>query len=144
MGFTLFERWSPEYALNNAFDDMRESGLAGLKKHLTANALKTVESFETISGRPEIALFTTPLLGGSAVSVLLEKLSECAWTIKDVMKGSETSKAIVGFNYEDMMVGTIELTMIKEDKLWKIDSLAVPKFDKFALPQGNSDKTEEA
>ena len=27
MGITLFERWSPEYALNNAFDDMRESGL---------------------------------------------------------------------------------------------------------------------
>ena len=144
MGFTLFERWSPEYALNNAFDDVRESGLAGLKKHLTANALKTVEGFETISGRPEIALFTTSLLGGNAASVLLEKLSECAWTIEDVMKGSETSKAIVGFNYEDMMVGTIELTMIKEDKLWKIDSLAVPKFDKFALPQGNSDKTEEA
>ena len=42
MAFTLFERWSPEYALNNAFDDMHKSGLDGLKKHLTANALKTV------------------------------------------------------------------------------------------------------
>ena len=90
MVFTLFERWSPEYALNNAFDDMRESGLDGLKKHLTANALKTVEGFETVSGRPEIALFTTTLLGGSAVSVLLGKLSECDWTIKEVMKGTET------------------------------------------------------
>ncbi len=143
MGFTLFERWSPEYALNNAFDDMREAGLTGLKKHLTANARKKVESFETISGRPEIALFTTPLLGGNAVSVLLETLSECEWTIKDVMKGSETSKAIIGFNYEDMMVGTIELTMIKEDKIWKIDDLALPKFDKFALPQGNTNQPAE-
>ena len=59
------------------------------------------------------------------------------------MKGSETSKAIVGFNYEDKMVGTIELTMIKEDKIWKIDSLAMPKFDKFALPQGSSDQPAE-
>ena len=143
MAFTLFERWSPEYALNNAFDDMRASGLDGLKKHLTANALKTVEGFESISGRPEVALFTTSLLGGSAVNVLLGKLSECEWSIKDVMKGSETSKAIVGFNYEDKMVGTIELTMIKEDKIWKIDSLAMPKFDKFALPQGNSDQPAE-
>ena len=143
MAFTLFERWSPEYALNNAFDDLRASGLDGLKKHLTANALKTVEGFESISGRPEVALFTTSLLGGSAVNVLLGKLSECEWSIKDVMKGSETSKAIVGFNYEDKMVGTIELTMIKEDKIWKIDSLAMPKFDKFALPQGNSDQPAE-
>ena len=143
MAFTLFERWSPEYALNNAFDDLRASGLDGLKKHLTANALKTVEGFESMSGRPEVALFTTSLLGGSAVNVLLGKLSECEWSIKDVMKGSETSKAIVGFNYEDKMVGTIELTMIKEDKIWKIDSLAMPKFDKFALPQGSSDQPAE-
>ncbi len=143
MGFTLFERWSPEYALNNAFEDMNESGLAGLKKHLTSNALKTVESFESISGRPEIAMFTSALMGGSAVSFLLEKLSECEWSIKDVMKGSETSKAIVGFNYQDKMVGTVELTMIKEDKLWKIDSLAMPKFEKFSLPQGNTAQPAE-
>ena len=39
MAISLFERWSPEYALNNAFDDMHESGLDGLKKHLTSNAL---------------------------------------------------------------------------------------------------------
>ena len=143
MAFSLFERWSPEHALNNAFDDMHKSGLDGLKKHLTANALKTVEGFETLSGRPEIALFTSSLLGGNAVNVLLEKLSECEWTIKDVMKGSETSKAIIGFNYEDKMVGTIELTMIKEEKIWKIDSLAMPKFDKFTLPQGNGNQADE-
>ncbi len=100
MALSLFERWSPESALNNTFEDMRESGLDGLKKHLTSNALKTVQSFESISSRPEIALFTTALMGGNAVSFLLEKLSECEWTIRDVMKGSGTSKAIVGFNYQ--------------------------------------------
>ena len=142
MAITLFERWSPEYALNKAFDDMRASGLEGLKKHLTSNALKTVESVESISGRPEVALFTSALLGGNAVNVLLAKLSECDWTIKDVMKGSETSKAIVGFNYDEKMVGTIELGMIKEDKIWKIDSLAMPKIDKFTLAQGTAVETE--
>jgi hypothetical protein len=38
-----------------------------------------------------------------------------------------------------MMTGTIELTMIKEDKIWKIDSLGTPKFDKFTLQQGDAD-----
>ncbi len=144
MAITLFERWSPEYALNNAFDDMRESGLTGLKKHLTANALKTVQSFETISGRPEIALLSTALMGGNAVSILLGKLSECEWSIKEMMKGFETSKAIVGFNDQDRMVGTIEMTLIKEDKLWKIDGLAMPKFDKLTLPQGIAEKPAES
>ena len=132
MAFTIFERWSPEYALNNTFEDMNKLGRDGLKKHLTANALKNLESMEAVSGRPEISIFTSAFLGGDALSVLLDKLAECEWTIKDVMKGSETSKAIVGFNYEDKMVGTIDLTMIKEE-LWKIDGLEMPKFEKFAM-----------
>ena len=143
MGFTLFERWSPEYALNNTFEDMRASGLDGLKKHLTANALKTVEGFESVSGRPEVALVSTALLGGNAMSLFLSKLSECSWTIKDVMKGSETSRAIVGFDYEDKMVGTIEMNLIKEDKIWKIDGLAKPKFEKLALAQGSAPAADE-
>ena len=114
---------------------MRESGLDGLKKHLTAKALKTVEGFETLSSNPGVSLLTSALMGGDAVSVFLAKLSECDWIIKDVMKGTETSKAIVGFNYVDKMVGTIEMAMIKEDKLWKIDDLNMPKFEKFTLPQ---------
>lgn len=125
--------------MNNAFDDMRESGLDGLKKHLTANALKTVEGFEQISENPGVSMLTNALMGGSGVSVLLDKLSECEWAIKDVMKGSETSKAIVGFNYEDKMAGTIELAMIREEKVWKIDNLSMPKFDKITLPQGKEE-----
>ena len=73
----------------------------------------------------------------------LSKLSDMEWTIKDVMKGSETSKGVLGFSYEDKMSGTIELTMIKEEKIWKIDSLAMPKFDKFTLPQGNGNQADE-
>ena len=68
-----------------------------------------------------------------ALKVFLDKLAECEWDIKDVMKGSETSKAVVGFNYEDKMIGTVEMTLIKEEKIWKIDNLDTPKFDKFAM-----------
>lgn len=142
MAVTFFERWSPEYALNNTFDDMRASGLDGLKKHLTANALKIVTGFESLNGKPGVSLFTSALLGGDAVSFLLERLSECDWTTKDVMKGKETSKAVVGFDYHDTMVGTIEMTMIREDGIWKIDGLDVPKFEKINLPQGSDSRTE--
>ncbi len=142
MGVTLFERFSPEYALCSAFEDMHESGLDGLKKHLTANALKNVESFQAIAERPEVGMIASSLFGGNALGVLLDKLSECEWTIKDVMKGSDTSKAVIGFNYEDMLVGTMEMTMIKEDKIWKIDGIAMPKFDKFTMSK-NKDQASE-
>ena len=143
MALSLFERWSPEYALNNAIDDVKASGLDGLKKHLTSKALKSVESFDSISNMSGVALLSTVLMGGDAVGVLLDKLSECEWTIKEVMKGSESSRAIVAFDYEDKIVGTVELTMIKEDKIWKIDSLSKPKFDKISLPQEDGDQPAE-
>ncbi len=115
MAFSLFERWSPEYALNNAFDDVKKSGLDGLKKHLTSNALKNVQTVESLSGRPEISMFTSAFMGGNAAAFLLEKLQECDWTIRDVMKGSETSKAVVGFDYQDKMTGTIETKNLHTD-----------------------------
>ncbi len=135
MGFTLFERFSPEYALDSAYQDMNESGLDGLKKHLTVNALKNVESFENISKTPGISQLTDAFMGGNAVSFFLDKLAECKWTTKEVMKGSDTSKAIVGFNYDDKMVGTIEMKLIKEEKIWKIDGLDMPKFDKIEIAE---------
>lgn len=143
MAVSLFERWSPEYALVKTFDDVRESGLDGLKQHLTSNALKTVEGIEAIACRPEVSLLASALKGTGAVKTLLEKLSECEWTVKDVLKGSETSKAEVGFNYQDKMVGTIELAMVKEDKTWKIDGLALPTFDKLIVSTGSADASEE-
>lgn len=135
MGFSIAERWSPTYALKSAVDDMQESGLDGLKKHLTSNALKSIEKYESISTTPGVALFSTAIVGGDAISFLLGKLSECEWTLKDVMKGSETSTAILGFDYEDKIVGTVEVTLIKEGKKWKIDGLSTPKFTKLSLPQ---------
>ena len=144
MAFSLFERWSPEYALTNAFEDIKKSGLDGLKKHLTSNALKNVQTVESLSGRPELSMFTSAFMGGNAAVFLLDKLQECEWTIKDVMKGSEASKAVVGFDYQDKMTGTIELKMIKEDSVWKIDGLAMPKFEKFPMPQAKTDQPAES
>lgn len=119
----LFESWSQEYALNKTIDEIKVDGLAGLKKHFTANALKKVNSMESLSDLPGVSLLTNTLMGGNAVKVLLEKLSECNWTVKDVMKGSDSSRAILVFNYQGKMTGTVEMKLIKEDKVWKIDDL---------------------
>jgi hypothetical protein len=59
------------------------------------------------------------------------------------MKGNESSKAVVGFDYQDKMHGTIEVMLIKEDEKWKIDHLAMPKFDKFTLLQNVAERPAE-
>ena len=63
--------------------------------------------------------------GGS----LKEIMKECDYTIKDIKKGSATAKGVVGFNYKDSKKGTINLSMIKEDKEWIIDNMDMPLFE---------------
>ena len=56
------------------------------------------------------------------------------------MKGSESSKGIIGFDYQGSMTGSIELMLIKADKYWKIDAVGMPKFDKLPRLQENTDQ----
>ena len=127
MSFNLLRRWSPEYALNEAYADVKEEGMRGLKKHLTANALKTIENVESIGN------LGTLFIGSNPTTLLLNKMSEFEYTVKDILKGSESARCVLDFYYKDSVSGTIEIKMIKEEKEWKIDSLGNPHFDKFEL-----------
>ena len=142
MALGIMKRISPEYVLKNAIEDMGLSGLDGLKPYLTSNALKSIDTVLKFSNG--VDLFTGGLgvlmsqsgsgnISGASVRFLLDKLSELDWVIMDVLKGSDSAKGVVGFTYEDKVDGTVEVTMIREDKEWRIDTLNMPKFTKLEL-----------
>ena len=146
MALGIMKRISPEYVLKNAIEDMRLSGLDGLKPYLTSNALKTIDTVLKFSSG--VDLFTGGLgvlmgqsgsgnTSGASVRFLLDKLAELDWVIMDVLKGSDSAKGVLGFSYEDKVDGTIEVTLIKEDKEWRIDTLNTPKFNKFELSKAD-------
>ena len=127
MSFNLFRRWSPEYALNEAYADVKEEGLRGLKKHLTSKALKNIESVELIGDLSTLAMMENP------TTLLISKMGEFEYTVIDMLKGKESARCIIGFSYQDSVEGTIEIDMIKEEKEWRIDGLKNPHFDKMNL-----------
>ena len=98
--------------------------------YLTENAEMKVEKIRSISSGMDI------LTGSNRISLLINRLADCEWTVIDILKGSESAKGIVAFKYiteEDDIEGSVELTMIKEDKEWKIDGVEMPKFEKFTV-----------
>lgn len=130
MAFTFMKKISPEYVIENAIKDVRTSGIEGLKPYLTENAEMKVEKIRSISSGMDI------LTGSNRISLLINRLADCEWTVIDILKGSESAKGIVAFKYiteEDDIEGSVELTMIKEDKEWKIDGVEMPKFEKFTV-----------
>ncbi len=130
MAFGFMKRISPEYVVEHAITDMRTAGLEGLKPYLTDNAEKNVETIISVSNG--VGLLT----GGNKVSVLFSRLADCDWTVDEILKGSESAKAILGFSIAsgtDEIEGTLQLTLIKEDKEWRIDGVDMPKFTKFTV-----------
>ena len=136
MAVGLFKKISPEYVLGKAFLDMKKKGLDGLKPYLTDRALKKVELVQT--GSNLVNMFSPSSSKSdedshSLVRLLLDKLSECDWSVKDIVKDSGNAKAVIGFKYEEQLAGTIDILMIKENKEWRIDNLSIPHFDKINI-----------
>lgn len=135
MAVGLFKKISPEYVLGKAFLDMKKHGFDGLKPYLTAKALKKIEIIQTVSNG--VSLFSSSSKSEedshSLIRFLIDKLSECDWSVKDIVKDSGNAKAVIGFEYEDQLAGTIDILMIKEDKEWRIDNLSIPHFDKINI-----------
>lgn len=140
MAFGILKKVSPEYVLGKAFMDIKKSGIDGLKPYLTEEAKKKVE---LISSGMSLISSVGQLIGSSsdskedsnkAVSFLMEKMSEFDFGYKKMIKDSDTAKAIITFEYPEVMEGTIDISMIRQDKEWKIDNLSMPHFDKVSLP----------
>ena len=45
------------------------------------------------------------------------------------MKGENNAVAILSFEYDEDLSGTMEISMTKEEKTWKIDDIQLPKLN---------------
>ncbi|MBQ6934814.1 MAG: hypothetical protein IJN37_10570 [Clostridia bacterium] len=63
------------------------------------------------------------------ITILKEKLQQTKWDVVDIMKGENNAVAILSFEYDEDLSGTMEVSMIKEEKEWKIDILQLPEFN---------------
>ena len=134
MALGFMKKISPEYVVEHAITDMRTAGLDGLKPYLTDKAEKNVETIISVSNG--VSLF----MGSNKVAILFDRLAECDWTVIDILKGSESAKAVLGFaisNGTDEIAGTLQLTLIKEEKEWRIDGVNMPEFTKFTVASTN-------
>lgn len=127
----------------SAIDDLQKNGLNGLKPYLTSNALKKIEMVQNLSngiGLLSDAIVLSPTGSQSsgedmsaAMLHLFKNISKIEWQLPDILKGSSSAKVILGFSYQESVEGKMELTMIKQDKEWRIDTLSMPQFEKLSL-----------
>lgn len=120
---------SPEYALMNIAKDVKESGLDGLMPHLTGEAKETVKAINSISENKLLNTILSVLDKDDYVSVLKSNIKKVEWKINDILKGNKQTDIVLTFNYEDKLVGTIGVTMLREHDVWKISGVEMPEFE---------------
>ena len=133
-GYWFYKTHTPEYMLAKTILDVKESGIDGLKPHLTDNALKLVESAEDkLEEAGEGSGLITGLIKKKAVKTIKSKASEIEWSVDELLKGKDRTEVVIRFNYKDKVAGTINLILLKVDGEWKIDGVSSPRFDTLDL-----------
>ena len=128
IGMGVYVTNTPEYALKEMIDDVNASGMDGLYPHLTGEARATIDAVSSVT---ENSIFNT-IVGfisqSEYVGVLKSEIQEIQWEVDDVLKSKENAAVVLSFNYEDKLIGTIEISMIREEGEWKVDSIEFPEF----------------
>lgn len=130
IGMGVYASNTPEYALKEMIDDVNASGMDGLYPHLTGEARATIDAVSSVTGNSIFNTIVGFISQSEYVSVLKYEIQEIQWEVDDVLKSKDNASVILSFNYDDKLVGTIELSMVREDGEWKIDGLEFPEFDK--------------
>lgn len=127
--FGIYVVRTPEYALAQMIKDVNSSGMDGLRSHLTADAQEKLDTVAALADNKLVGAIVGLFAKDDYVSVLKSEMQQVQWEVEDVMKGSNNAEVILSFNYEERLIGTIALSLVKDDGEWKIDSLELPKFD---------------
>lgn len=126
-GFLLYKVNTPEYALLETITVFKKDGIDGLQEHMTEDAWTKVEKIKDIAENPWMKKLSA--LFPEQSEELLSKLENMEWTVKDILKGKESSEIILQFTDGKNIEGTISIVMIREEKKWKIAQIRWPKFE---------------
>ena len=128
--FQIYFINSPTYGLMQIRDDVKASGLDGLRPHLMGDALETYENILAIKENKVLGLLALILSQTEYVRDIATNLDSVKFDLKKLDRDGDHAAVTLHFQYEDRLEGTVDLTMVKTDDGWKVNDLAWPNFTK--------------
>lgn len=114
---------TPEYALAKICTDIKEIGFDAVLPNLTDEAYKKVEPVIKIVNNNIVQSILSFISDNDYASVLIDKASEVEWSVGDILKNNKKASVTIAFNYDDKIIGSIDLELKKIDGKWKINDL---------------------
>ncbi|MBR4879187.1 MAG: hypothetical protein IKU13_05095 [Clostridia bacterium] len=121
---------SPEYALMKIGKDIASQGIEGIYPHLTADGQQMLDKINEVADNKIVGALVSLFGLEDDIAIFKEKLSMMKWDVEEIMKGKNNAQVILDFEYSEEIEGTVEISMVKQGKEWKIDGIEMPQFDK--------------
>ena len=121
---------SPEYALMQIGKDIEKMGIEGLYPHLTTEGQQMFDNIGKVTDNQIVGALVGLLGLEDDIAIFKENLDNMKWEVEDIMKGENNARVILDFEYNEEVEGSVEISMIKQEKKWKIDGFEMPQFDK--------------
>lgn len=129
LGAGLYITRTPEYAMAKIMEDVSQSGMDGLRPHLTQQAQDTVDKVTAVAQSRVVGAILNLFDQADYVGVIKSELQSVEWEVEDILTGSENASVVLHFDYDGRLTGRMDITLVKEDSEWKIDGLTYPQFE---------------
>lgn len=116
---------SPEYALIRIALDIDRSGIAGVRPHLTGDALRDFDAVEAISEDALVSAVIALFSRDDYMRLMKAHLPDMTWSLEGIAREDGAAKVRLGFDYRESFSGVLALTMGKTDGEWKITAFGI-------------------
>ena len=136
-GAVLYILNSPEYALLKICEEVKNSGFSAVEANMTQAAKAKVEPVRSVVTKSAgilssiLSLFSSGEEESNYAAVLIEKAQEIEWSVGDILKNRRKATVTIGFDYNQKIVGSIDLELLRIDKKWLINDLYNLEFETF-------------
>lgn len=124
---------TPQHALMKTLEDVNESGMEGLRPHLTARAQDNLDSFFSLPKNLLLHTLIGLLKADDNGNFLASEFQKIQWNIDHIVKDHSSALVVLAFNYDNKLVGTIDLSMVQDAEGWKIDGMNFPELDEITF-----------
>lgn len=124
---------SPEYAMIKIRKEIKETGFAAIEQNLTQEAFAKLEPIIKVANNKLVSSILSKISKNEYTSVLIQKAKEIDWSVDEIIKNHHKASVTIRFNYDDTIVGTIDIELLRIDGKWRINNMYNLNVDKFLL-----------
>lgn len=113
---------TPEFALLRIAYDINQSGIDGLRPHLTGDAKQAYYVLGFVGSLGEV-------FGEDGADAIGSEIEKIKWDVENISKNGDHADVDLAFSYDGESAGTINLSMSRSGNSWKIYDFDLPGLD---------------